>query len=149
MDARYCPACGAAAVQEAPEQPSTVESARPGVWAWLLIVLVLMERGAAWLALPPFSETRAVGAWEIPFWWAWGMGLGILGLPLLAFRKRPGGWIAFLSGGALVIRSCLPMLAEKPAEGAVWTLMVASASLTFAFLYEQSYWGREAGPSSS
>jgi hypothetical protein len=39
------------------------------------------------------------------------------------------------------------MLAEKPADGAVWTLMVASATLTFAFLYEQSYWGREAGTS--
>jgi len=140
-DARFCPACGAAAPPARQGPLATVETARPGAWAWLLIVLLLLERGAGWLALPPFSETRTVATWELPFWWAWGLGLGLLCLPLLAFRQRAGGWLAFLSGGALVLRSCIPMLAEKPADGAVWTLMVASATLTFAFLYEQSYWG--------
>jgi hypothetical protein len=148
-EARYCPACGCGILPEAVVEPATVESAEPGAWAWFLLLLLLVERGAAWLALPPFSETRAVGTWEASFWWAWGLGLLVPALPLLAFRRRPGGWLAFLSGGALAIRSCIPMLAEKPADGAVWTLMVASATLTFAFLYEQSYWGREAGTSPS
>lgn len=141
-EARFCPACGLAAAPAVSGPPATVESARPGAWAWLLVLLLLVERGAAWMALSPFSETRAVGGWELPFWWSWGLGIGALGAALLAFRKRPGGWLAFLSGAALVLRSCIPMLAEKPADGAVWTLMVASATLTFAFLYEQSFWGR-------
>jgi hypothetical protein len=132
-DARFCPACGREHRPAAAGPAATVENARPGAWAWLLVLLLLTERGAAWLALPPFSETRAVGAWELPFAWAWGLGL-------LALRRRAGGWLACLSGAALTLRSCIPMLAEKPADGAVWTLMVASATLTFAFLYEQSYW---------
>ena len=145
-DARFCPACGREVLREQSGEPSTVETARPGAWGWLLVLLLLVERGAAWLALPPFSETRAVGTWELPFWWIWGFGFALLGLPLLALHRRPGGWVAFLSGGALVLRSCIPMLAEKPADGAVWTLMVASATLTFAFLYERSFWGRSEEP---
>lgn len=138
--ARFCPGCGHEHRPVAAGPAATVESARPGAWAWLLVLLLLTERGAGWLALPPFSETRAVGAWEAPFWWAWGLGLGAAAILLLALRRRPGGWLAFLSAAVLALRSCIPMLAEKPADGAVWTLMVASATLTFAFLYEQSFW---------
>lgn len=141
--ARFCPACGLEAVATtAPGQPLTVEGGERGAWRWILIFLLALERLAAWLAFAPEDPRWAVEAWEIRFFWAYGVGGFVLAGALLALRKRPGGWLAGLSGLALMVRSCLPLLGEKPADGAIWTLMVASATLTFAFFHEQSWWGR-------
>ena len=114
----------------------TAEGVRPGVWRWALLLLLAVERITAWKAFP--MEDAA--SWERIFFWAWGAGLLALAVPALILRKRPGGWLAFLSGAALIARSCVPLVGEAPAAWAVITLMVASATLTFAFLYEQSFW---------
>ena len=137
--ARFCPGCGKAApVAEAkPKDISiTAEGVRPGVWNWVLLVLLLAERLVAWKAFP----LADAAAWERAFFWAWSPGLLILAAPALALRARAGGWLAFLSGLALAARSCVPLVGEDPAAWAVVTLMVASATLSFAFLFEQSFW---------
>lgn len=111
-----------------------------GGWGKVLLVLLLIERAAAWGAFPLDDLSREIADWEMTFWISWGLGLLLLALMPLALRRRAGGWLSALSGLLLIARSCLPLLGEKPAAGAVITLMVASATLTFAFLYEQSYW---------
>ncbi len=142
-NARFCPACGLEAVPEGPGQtPLTVEGGEPGAWRWVLVLLLVVERLAVAWGFPLEDPTREVGAWERTFVQGWGWGGLLLSVPLLLARKRPGGWVAGLSGFALMIRSCVPLLGEKPADAAIWTLMVASATLTFAFFHEQSWWGR-------
>lgn len=111
-----------------------------GGWGRVLVALLLIERAVAWAAFPLDEASHEIAAWERLYWWIWGLLLfGIASFPL-AFRRRVGGWLAALSGGFLILRACVPLLGEKPAAGAVVALMVASATLTFAFLYEQSYW---------
>ncbi|HJV89925.1 MAG TPA: zinc ribbon domain-containing protein [Holophagaceae bacterium] len=142
-NARFCPACGQEAVPEMPSGPPlTVEGGEAGAWRWILVLLLGVERLVAWWAFPLDDPGRVVAAWEPSFFWIYGAGGLLLGGPLLAFRVRAGGWVAGLSGIALLVRSCLPLLGEKPADGAIWALMVASATLTFAFFHEQSWWGR-------
>ena len=102
----------------------------------MLLILLLAERLAAWKAFP-LSDAAP---WERGFAIVWGAALLITALPALALRRRVGGWLAFLSGLALTARSCVPLVGEDPASWAVLTLMVASATLSFAFLYEQSFW---------
>lgn len=111
-----------------------------GGWGRVLITLLLIERAVAWGAFPLNDPSRGILAWEPSSWIVWGLVLLLLAMVPLALRRRVGGWLAALSGLLLIARSCLPLLGEKPAAGAVVTLMVASATLTFAFLYEQSYW---------
>ena len=144
--ARFCPACGrpapASFAAQAPPEPGPVDTSitapgvRPGVWNWALIVLLLLERFAAWKAFPLEDAAR----WERLFSQVWGWGLLLVAAGILIPRWRAGGWLAFLSGLALIVRSCVPLLGEAPVPWAVVTLMVASATLTFAFLYEQSFW---------
>lgn len=144
-NARFCPGCGAeAAPTPDPAIPLTVEGGVRGDWRWTLILLLLLERAVAWWAFPLDDPRRTVAAWEGPFLQIWGWG-GALGILALAFRNRTGGLLAGLSGLALLVRSAVPLAAEKPADGAVWALMVASATLTFAFFCEQSWWRREMG----
>ena len=143
--ASFCPGCGRPApVQDAkPSDTSiTAEGVRPGVWNWILVVLVLAERLTAWKAFP----LADAAPWERAFLWAWGLGLLVATAPALALRARAGGWLAFLSGLALIARSCVPLAGEEPASWAVVTLMVASVTLSFAFLYEQSFWPRHPSP---
>lgn len=120
----------------------TAPGVRPGVWRWALLVLLLLERFTAIKAFP----AEGAAPWERIFLYAWGWGLLALAAPLLALRWRAGGWLAFLSGLALILRSCVPLLSEIPVPWAVITLMVAAATLTFAFLYEQSFWPHFEGP---
>ncbi|MBL0210467.1 MAG: hypothetical protein IPQ13_06080 [Holophagaceae bacterium] len=117
----------------------------PGRWNWLLICLLIIERTAAWFAFPLNDPAREVEGWETGFWAAWGLG-GLLAaaVPLL-FRKRAGGWLSALSGFLLLVRSCIPLLGEKPAADAVVAIMITSATLTFAFLYDQSFWPASGG----
>lgn len=144
-NARFCPACGTeAAPTPDPAIPLTVEGGVRGDWRWTLVLLLLLERVVAWWAFPLDDPRRAVAAWEGPFLRIWGWG-GALGVLALAFRHRSGGWLAGLSGLALLARSAVPLASEKPADGAVWALMVASATLTFAFFHEQSWWRVEVG----
>lgn len=124
-------------VEQGPKDTSiTAAGVRPGVWRWALLALLAVERLVAWKAFP----LADAAPWERIFFWVWSPGLLLLAAPLLAFRKRAGGWLAFLSGVALIGRSCVPLVGEDPAAWAVVTLMVASATLTFAFLFEQSFW---------
>ena len=147
--ARFCPGCGqsvpgAVAVAEAkPVDTSiTAPGARPGVWRWALLVLLALERLTAFKAFP----LEGAASWERVFLYAWGWGLLILATPLLVLRRRSGGWLAFLSGVALILRSCVPLLSEVPVPWAVITLMMAAGTLTFAFLYEQSFWPHYESP---
>lgn len=154
-NARFCPSCGlpqdsrtrlpgpeeAAATAE-PVQPLTVEGGERGAWRWILILLLALERLVAWWAFPLEDPSRVVAEWESTFFWIYGLAGFLLTASFLALRNRAGGWLAGLSGLALLIRSCGPLLGEKPADGAIWALMVASATLTFAFFHEQSWWGR-------
>ncbi len=117
--------------------PKTSEQ---GGWRWVLATLLLTERAIAWGAFALSDETREIAAWEQPFWLGWGAALLVVALPALLARHRAASWLSGLSGLALVARACVPLLGEKPAAGAVVALMVASATLTFAFLYEQSFW---------
>lgn len=149
--AAYCPACGAAQPKGAEAAPvdASISVAAPGTWWWLLLVLLAAERLLAVYAFRDDEARWLARGWEGPFLWVWGAGLGLPAAALLALRKRPGGWLAFLSGGALSLRACVPMLgeghaAEQQVYGAVLSLMVASATLTFAFLYEQSHWAEGA-----
>ena len=142
--ARFCPACGQAAPAHFSPPPEarprdtsiTAEGVRPGVWNWALMALLGGERLVAWKAFP----FAGAAPWERVFLYAWGLGLAALALPALGLKRRAGGWLALLSGIALIARSCVPLLGEDPAAWAVVTLMVASATLSFAFLYEQSFW---------
>lgn len=153
--AAFCPACGAP-LPEAPEpqvqdQSISSASAPEGAWWWLLLILLLAERFLAWTSFPVDESRWLASGWERPFLWTWGAGLGLLAALPLALRRRAGGWLAGLSGLALALRACIPMLsegraAEQQVVGAVWSLMAASATLTFAFLYEQSFWPRVEGP---
>ncbi len=143
VSARFCPGCGQAVpahlappAEEPVDTSITAPGVRPGAWHWMLIVLLVAERLTALKAFP----TEGAASWERLFLYGWGWGLLILTAPLLIFRRRAGGWLAFLSGVALIVRSCVPLLGEAPVPWAVITLMVASATLTFAFLHEQSFW---------
>ncbi|HTL97211.1 MAG TPA: zinc ribbon domain-containing protein [Holophagaceae bacterium] len=139
-EARFCPGCGRPAPAPAEAKPQdisiTAEGVRPGVWNWTLLALLAGERLIAWKAFP----LADAAPWERVFLYGWGWGLAALAGPALGLRWRAGGWLAFLSGFALIARSCVPLLGEDPASWAVVTLMVASATLSFAFLYEQSFW---------
>ncbi len=140
-NARFCPACGREAVPDSEPGPSlTVEGGERGAWRWILLLLLALERLVAWWAFPLEDPGREVGAWEPAFLWIYGAGGLLLAGPLLAFRVRAGGWVAGISGLTLLVRSCIPLVGEKPADGAIWCLMVASATLTFAFFHEQSWW---------
>lgn len=150
--AAFCPACGAAqpkADPPAPADPSITGAATPAAaWWWLLLLLLLTERTLAWMSFPLDESRWLAQGWEQPFLWVWGLGLGLFAAPFLALRKRAGGWLAGLSGCALALRACVPMLSEGPSAeaqvyGAVVSLMAASATITFAFLYEQSFWNRQ------
>ena len=142
LDARFCPGCGNAvpasvvAKDKPRDQSITAPGVKPGVWNWMLLVLLALERLAALKAFP--MEDAA--PWERLFLHGWGWGLLIPVVPLLIFRRRAGGWLTLVSGMALIARSCVPLVGEAPVPWAVVTLMVASATLTFAFLYEQSFW---------
>lgn len=123
----------------------TAPGTRPGAWHWLLLLLLLAERGLALFAFPVDESLWLAAGWERPFLWTWGLGLGLTAGVLLVLRRRAGGWLAAVSGLALAARACVPMLgegrtAEQQVYGAVFALMVASATLTFAFLHEQSWW---------
>jgi hypothetical protein len=147
--ARFCPGCGqvapgAPAAREAEVVDTSITAAgvQPGVWRWALLVLLALERLTALKAFP----LELAAPWERVFLHAWGWGMLAVTAPLLALRRRAGGWLAFLSGLALILRSCVPLLSEEPVPWAVITLMVASATLTFAFLFEQSFWPHLASP---
>ena len=142
-DARFCPGCGQAVpahlappAQRPLDTSITADGIRPGAWHWMLLVLMGLERLVAYKAFP----LEGAESWERAFLAAWGAGLLVLALAPLALRRRAGGWLAFLSGAALIVRSCVPLLGDAPVPWAVIALMVASATLTFAFLYEQSFW---------
>lgn len=146
---RFCPGCGEAVathlvVPDAKPRDTSITApgVRSGVWNWILLVLLGMERLAALKAFP----LEGAVAWERAFFYVWSWGLLAAAAPLLALRWRAGGWLAFLSGVALILRSCVPLLSEAPVPWAVVTLMIASATLTFAFLYEQSFWPHFASP---
>jgi hypothetical protein len=116
------------------------ETSDKGGWKWLLLGLLLLERTLAWFAFPLDAPAREIARWETTFWMAWGLGGLLLAVVPLLFRHRAGGWLSALSSVVLLTRACLPLLGEKPAAGAVVVIMATSATLTFAFLYEQSYW---------
>ncbi len=111
-----------------------------GGWNWVLLILILAERAVAWGAFPLNDQTREIMSWEKPFWIWWGLALMVIAMIALVRRHRAGGWLSALSSLVLLARCCIPLMGEKPAAGAVVVLMVTSATLTFAFLYEQSYW---------
>ena len=119
----------------------TAPGVLPGAWHRVLLALMVMERLAAWFGLPLHDPPwRIPEPWEITFLEAWGLGLFLVAAPLLILRRRAGGWLAAASAMALATRACIPMLADQPAPGAVVALIVASTTLTFAFLHEQSFW---------
>lgn len=111
-----------------------------GGWNWLLLCLLLVERAMAWFAFSLNDSSRGIASWETAFWIAWGLGGLLLAAVPLVFRHRAGGWFSALSSLVLLIRSCIPLLGEKPASDAVLAIMATSVTLTFAFLYDQSYW---------
>lgn len=137
---------------------SQVVEGRKGAWAWSLAGALLVERWMAWLAFPLERPYHVTSPWEGPFLWAWGLGLGGLAVVLVLFRHRAGGWLAFLSGLALVARACIPLVEPEPLGQAAEALALASAwlvmaffaagtSMTLAFLYEQGFWeGLEQDP---
>jgi hypothetical protein len=120
----------------------TAPGVRPGVWRWALLVLLVLERLTAIKAFP----LEGAAPWERVFLYAWGWGLLLVATPLLLLRRRSGGWLAFLSGVVLILCSCVPLLSEVPVPWAVITLMMAAGTLTFAFLYEQSFWPHYESP---
>ena len=117
--------------------PNTTDK---GGWHWLLLGLLLFERMVAWFAFSLNDPSREIARWETGFWMAWGLGALLLASVPLLLRHRAGGWLSALSSFVLLARSCIPLLGEKPAAGAVVVIMATSVTLTFAFLYEQSYW---------
>jgi hypothetical protein len=150
-ESRFCPSCGAAQPEpEAPAAPLVAEGRR-AAWSWILGALLLLERAVAWPAFPLERAYHLTASWEAGFLWIWGLGLGLLALPLVLLRKRLGGWLAFLSGLALMVRACVPLIEEEPVGQVVkdlaWSstllilvFFVAGTTLTFAFLYEQGFW---------
>lgn len=119
------------------EIPKTADK---GGWNWLLLGLLLIERAAAWFAFSPNDTSRDIAHWETGFWIVWGLiGLLLAVVPIM-LRRRAGGWLSALSSFVLLARACIPLLGEKPAADAVVVIMATSVTLTFAFLYEQSYW---------
>lgn len=111
-----------------------------GAWNWLLLALLLIERAVAWFAFSPNDPSREIAQWETTFWIAWGLGGLLLAAVPLILHRRAGGWLSAFSSFVLLTRSCIPLLGEKPAADAVVVIMATSATLTFAFLYEQSFW---------
>lgn len=111
-----------------------------GGWNWLLLSLLLIERAVAWFAFSLNDPSRDIAPWETSFWIAWGLGGLLLAVVPLLLRHRAGGWLSAFSSFVILTRSCIPLLGEKPAAGAVVVIMATSITLTFAFLYEQSYW---------
>lgn len=111
-----------------------------GGWNWLLLSLLLIERAVAWFAFSLNDSSRDIASWENGFWIAWGLGVFLLAVLPLVFRHRAGGWLSAISGFVLLVRACIPLLGEKPAADAVVVIMATSITLTFAFLYEQSFW---------
>ena len=111
-----------------------------GGWNWLLLSLLLIERAVAWFAFSLNDPSRDIAQWETSFWIAWGLGGLLLAVVPLLLRHRAGGWLSAFSSFVILTRSCIPLLGEKPAAGAVVVIMATSITLTFAFLYEQSYW---------
>lgn len=111
-----------------------------GGWNWLLLSFLLIERATAWFAFSLNDASRDIAPWEKSFWIAWGLGVFLLAVVPLIFRHRAGGWLSALSSFVLLVRCCIPLLGEKPAAGAVVAIMATSVTMTFAFLYEQSYW---------
>lgn len=152
----FCSRCGRATRPIASGVPardgSISDGATPaGVWYWLLLLLLSGERLLAVFAFQVDESRWLAAGWERPFLWLWGLALGLPAMGLLALRRRMGGWLAALSGFALAARACVPVLsesrsAEEQVYGAVFSLMVASATLTFAFLYDQSFWGKPGSP---
>ena len=119
------------------EIPKTSEK---GGWNWLLLSLLLLERAVAWFAFSLNDPSRDIASWEAGYWMAWGLGGFLLAAAPLLLRHRAGGWLSALSSFVLLIRCCIPLLGEKPAADAVVVIMVTSITMTFAFLYEQSFW---------
>jgi len=111
-----------------------------GGWNWLLLGLLFLERAVAWYAFSPNDLNRDVARWENAFWLFWGLGGLLVAVVPLLLRHRAGGWLSALSSLALIVRACIPLLGEKPAADAVLVILATAGSLTFAFLYEQSYW---------
>ncbi len=111
----------------------------PGGWRWVLVALLLLERLSAKYGFPLDDTWRNVAAWEFTFsnLWTWS---GLIPLPFLLLKKRSGGWLCALSTTLLLIRTCIPLAGEYPATGAVWTLFPIALSMTFIFLYDQSFW---------
>ena len=144
--ARFCAACGnpvpVLAEADGRDRSITAPEVRPGQWAWLLILLIAVERALAWYAFPLEGPMLQVQPWERPFLTYWSLA-GLLPAGLLLVRNRVGGFLALLSSLALLVRACIPLLGEKPAGEAVVVLMVVSASLTFWFFFEQSFWPKE------
>lgn len=155
---KYCPSCGKDLRIAPLHAPTLVVEGQRGPWAWVLASLLLAERGIAYMAFPLERVYHVAASWERPFLWAWGLGLGMLCLPLVVTRRRAGGWLAFFSGMALIVRACVPLIEPEPlgqaAENLAWSstlligvFFVAGATVTFAFLFEQSFWKvREADP---
>lgn len=113
----------------------------------MLLLLLTGERILALLVFQVDESRWLAGDWERPFLWAWGLALGLPAMVCLAKRWRAGGWLAAVSGMALAARASLPLVSEsRVSEGQVYggvvAFMVASATLTFAFLFEQSHWAR-------
>lgn len=155
-DARFCPACGEAVFpveEEIRDASITSPETLPGVWNWMLVLLLGLERLSAYFAFPLDDPWQSHRGWEGRFLLVWGLGLGLLALPTLALRRRAGGWLAVLSGTALLIRAAIPLAMEAPygmqapelASNSILVTLVflaGSATLTFAFFYEQSFWPR-------
>ena len=111
-----------------------------GGWNWVLLSLLLIERAVAWGAFSLNDQAREIASWEKSFWIWWGLAWLVPAALSLVLRRRAGGWLSALSSLVLLVRCCIPLVGEKPAAGAVVALMVTSATMTFAFLYEQSFW---------
>ncbi len=111
----------------------------PGAWRWVLIALLGLERLSAHYAFPLNDRWRTAEPWEFTFalFWTW---FGLLPLVLVFFKKRSGGWWCGLSTTLLLVRTCIPLAGEYPATGAVWVLFPIALSMTFIFLYDQSFW---------
>lgn len=111
----------------------------PGAWQWVLIALLALERLSAHYGFPLDDPWRTADPWEFKFafLWTW---FGLLPLIFLLFKKRSGGWFCGLSTTLLLIRTCIPLAGEYPATGAVWVLFPIALSMTFIFLYDQSFW---------
>lgn len=114
----------------------------PGAWRWVLIVLLVLERLAAHYGFPLADPWRTAASWEFTFalLWSW---FGLLPLALVLLKRRSGGWLCGLSTLLLLIRTCIPLAGEYPSTGAVWVLFPIALSLTFIFLYDQSFWSTD------